>query len=693
MGFLSPWAALLGLAAAVPLILHLLHRRQGRRVVFPALRYLRQAERENARRIRLRQLLLLALRIGAIVLLALAAARPFLRTAGAEHRPSAVAIVLDNSASTGVVLEDRRLFDQLRSSALATLEAAGPEDRFWLIRAAEPLEPALPGNAGETAQRVRQTEIVAAGADLPAAVDRARGLLAAGAGGLSREIHLLSDLQATGFRGEAAAGEDDAWLLVRGPAAAPPANTGVVATEVAGGLPPRAGRAATLTATVEGDGGGAAAGSADSGDAGDSITLRLFVDDRLRTAAEAVPGRPTPLSLPAAPEGLLTGRVEADPDRLRIDDVRYFALDVRPPPTVALAADAGFVEEALAVLENGGRIQRTDGSGADVVIAPGGAGLAALREGSSVIVLPPGSAERLPALNQRLATAGVPWRYRAPDPGGEVRLAAPSDDAELASLLRDVRLRAPYGLEQTEPTADGGERIRLRLAGGEPWAVQGEIPSGGSYILLASALAPAAGTLPTGPAMVPLLDRLTGSWPAGDGARTELEAGEELVLRGRATAIRAPDGAENRVEGGAPFTAPARPGIYRILEEESEIGGFAVNVPASETPLQRRGDDALEATFPGYSVLLARDDAGWADMIYRDRRGGELWRWLVLAALGMLLAEMVIGGAGRSGAYGRREPGTRAGERGQQQPAGAGDEVVTARGPAPSTGDSWRTSN
>ena len=93
MGFLNPLWLLLGAAVAVPLILHLLQRHQGPRVIFPAVRYLRRAEREHARKIKLRQLLLMLLRVAALALIAVAAARPFLRSGGAGHEPTAVVII------------------------------------------------------------------------------------------------------------------------------------------------------------------------------------------------------------------------------------------------------------------------------------------------------------------------------------------------------------------------------------------------------------------------------------------------------------------------------------------------------------------------------------------------------------------------------------------------------------------------
>src|ERR1700681_1399729 len=76
VGFLAPFYLLLGAAAAVPLVVHLLRRRSGLRVDFPAVRYLARAEQEHSRQLRIRNLLLMLLRVLATVLIAIAAARP-----------------------------------------------------------------------------------------------------------------------------------------------------------------------------------------------------------------------------------------------------------------------------------------------------------------------------------------------------------------------------------------------------------------------------------------------------------------------------------------------------------------------------------------------------------------------------------------------------------------------------------------
>src|SRR5690606_9040374 len=149
-----------------------------------------------ARRIRLRQMLLMLLRIAAMLLIAFAAARPFVRAGGTGHSPTAAVIILDNSMSSGAVTGEERVLEMLKARALEMLEEAGIDDRFWLLRAGQPEEPALAGDATTTARRVRETQAAATASDLGAAIAHARAILATGAEQRAAEIHLLTDLQA-----------------------------------------------------------------------------------------------------------------------------------------------------------------------------------------------------------------------------------------------------------------------------------------------------------------------------------------------------------------------------------------------------------------------------------------------------------------------------------------------------------------
>jgi len=76
MAFVNVSLLVGGLLTAIPVLLHLVMRQQPQRLVFPALQFLRQRREVNRRKLQLRHWLLLALRCAAIILLAVAFARP-----------------------------------------------------------------------------------------------------------------------------------------------------------------------------------------------------------------------------------------------------------------------------------------------------------------------------------------------------------------------------------------------------------------------------------------------------------------------------------------------------------------------------------------------------------------------------------------------------------------------------------------
>ena len=630
MGVLQPWLLALGAAVAVPLLLHLFQRHQGPRVVFPALRYLRRAEKDSARRIRLRQRLLLLVRAALVLLVALAAARPFLPGAGSAHEPAAVVIVLDNSLSTSAVSGERRLIDELRERALETLMRAGPDDRFWLLRAAARGEPALPGDAAATARRVRETEPLPATADLAGAFARARTILGAGAEGRAPEVHLLSDLQAGELRSVEATGPAPP-LVVYAPRGGAPANHALVEVMAGGGLAPVQGQRAQLGVVITGTTGER-----------DSVPVRAYLGGRLVAAARTPRNSAVLLPLPAAEAGVLTGRVETEADLLRADDVRHFALRVLPPPIVAAPDASAFLAEAVRSLAQSGRI-RAGGGEPDVLVATAPATLPPVRPGRTVVVVPPGSPIELAGVNGALARAGVPWRYTALPAEGDTRLMAADTSDPLERALQGARLRQHYRL--STPSLQPADTVLLRTRAGGAWAVRGALRSGGRYILLGSPLDAEATSIPTSAAMIPLLDRIVGAWSAADAGLSAAEPGALLPLPAGATHVRRPDGVLER-SGADVYAVPPAAGVYEVLAGDARIAAFAVNPPAAESDLRRARGSAVARAFRGWPLTITDDPDGWQRAGYRARLGVELWRPLVLAALLLLVAEGIIAAAG-----------------------------------------------
>ncbi len=124
MGFLTP-ALLAGSALiAVPILLHLIMRRQPQQLMFPALQFIRKRQQANRRKLNLRHLLLLALRCALIAGFAIALARPTLKGSGLrgkEGAPLAVALVVDNSLRMQYVHENQTRQDQATEMARGLL--------------------------------------------------------------------------------------------------------------------------------------------------------------------------------------------------------------------------------------------------------------------------------------------------------------------------------------------------------------------------------------------------------------------------------------------------------------------------------------------------------------------------------------------------------------------------------------------
>src|ERR1051325_4833064 len=98
MSFLNP-IMLAGLAAiSVPIIIHLLNRRRFQKVVWAAMRFIQASVEKNQKRMRIEDLILLALRCLLLALLALALARPAILSNAAG--------VFGQSKVTGVIILD-----------------------------------------------------------------------------------------------------------------------------------------------------------------------------------------------------------------------------------------------------------------------------------------------------------------------------------------------------------------------------------------------------------------------------------------------------------------------------------------------------------------------------------------------------------------------------------------------------------
>ncbi|MHB8878399.1 MAG: BatA domain-containing protein, partial [Myxococcaceae bacterium] len=132
MTFAHPWALLGAAAALIPLLIHLFDRRRPRPHPFGAISFVLRSQRRTASRLKLRRLILYALRTLILLALPVALARPeWVRPAeasAAARGPAATSIVLDTSLSLRWRGGSSALFERAQDEARDALKDLLPEE-------------------------------------------------------------------------------------------------------------------------------------------------------------------------------------------------------------------------------------------------------------------------------------------------------------------------------------------------------------------------------------------------------------------------------------------------------------------------------------------------------------------------------------------------------------------------------------
>jgi hypothetical protein len=586
IGFLHPWV-LVGLAAAaIPILLHLLARREPPTIVFPAVRYLISTTQEHSRRLKLQNWLLLFLRTLLIVLLVLAAAGPTVPLRGVPgHAPSALVLILDNSPSSGVVVNGSPQLGQLVAAARRVLARSTPEDALWLVTA-----DGIPRRGDRVAlERVLENISVSPRRlDLGTALTLANEVLAPEP--RPGEIVLLTDLQASAL----SSAEPRAPLTIGRPEEPAPANVGIGA--IATGSQPWSSDGGRVSITLVGD-------------SGISVPVTARLGNRSTRQALGRVGNALSLAVPGAPSGWWSLAAELGPDEFRLDNIRVAAVRIAPVARVNWDTTSRYLAAACEVLATNGRIVR----GNEIT-------LGRLGRGRSV-VQPPEDPAELGALNRALAARGVGWSYGS--------LSIRSQLSDTGPVIGRQRILRRY---QLQPTGSGRTGV-LATAGGSPWIVRG-----GDVVLLGSRLEPAWTEVPVSAGFMPFMDLLLNRLARGETALESGTPGEPVPLPDRVSEIRRGE-REWRVEGGGLFRAPES-GVYHLLAGGDTVGAISVNPDPRESRL-RRAEDSQARRLWKRARIVALDQVGEAAFSSASRgdlRGPLLWVALLVGLMEMGLA-------------------------------------------------------
>jgi hypothetical protein len=201
--FLAPYLLFGALAVSVPIALHFFYRARYRPLPWAPMKFLKEAIEQTSRRLKFQEWVLLALRCLALILLALALARPgeSSSSSGGGTQPVDAVLVFDTSYSMGAKDGDKTRLERAKEAAVGIIDSLPDKSSVQIISCSDRAVyhgPVSSGNRDQAKQIVQGLELTSLSTDfLPGLSD---ALVAAETGtSPAKEIFVFTDMQKSGF--------------------------------------------------------------------------------------------------------------------------------------------------------------------------------------------------------------------------------------------------------------------------------------------------------------------------------------------------------------------------------------------------------------------------------------------------------------------------------------------------------------
>ncbi len=707
MTFVTTSLAIAGLAAiSVPILIHLLSRQRRRPIEWAAMQFLVEAFRKKRRRLRVQQILLLAVRCLIVFLLGAALARPILQHTGLLDTGSGrvVYFLLDNGLASGLTDENgtTALHHQI-SQAKAIIEELDPGDRVGVITAARPADSALmpPTSDLRAASALLHdlesldspTDLSGALMLLHTALDRTDD-----DGNVRQFVYLLSELRA----GSAALDtqlptalrdlDQHVTLIASPPAQMPVVNVTISAIEPVRNvvLPGMADGSGQVTIRLQRTGGALDA---------DVSRVRLSGDGIAPLEPRVVqwdPGQSQAsvdflLNFATTGDQQIALTAAIDDDALNADNTRHAVLDLRNririvslerrgfgfEPRLDRLSAAQWIRRALEPREGGplqfvsvepAALSVGDLRTADVVVATrpdllGEDGWKLLRQyvdrGGLLLVTPPAQLNVHQWTDRFVKALELPWRIGLEvlereggvfltdeQPRTELLRLIASDLDELSRPVFASRL-LPMDMQQTQATellmlSDG---TPLVLAG-TPRSVENNVNESRGLVVFMTAAPELAWTnLPSKPLMVPLLHELVRQGLSSIRANQRITAGEQpaLFAHRAASDLVSSDGRRIAVTDGRPHDALTRAGLYEVHDAAANtLTTLAVNIAPASASSDTQPAAAVDAWLGGSGQWTLFDMDDPAALLRNVDSRSPLAGILLLIVIALVLLETLL---------------------------------------------------
>ncbi|MBL1213836.1 MAG: VWA domain-containing protein [Ignavibacteriae bacterium] len=689
MIFLNP-AVLFGLlATSIPVIIHLINLRKLNRVEFSTLAFLKELQKTKIKKVKLKQWILLALRVLIIIFLVSSFARPTIESVSlagvSSSAKTSSVIIIDNSFSMSVVTDNGSHFNQAKSTIKELIKNAQEGDEFLLISTSDKNENYnFTRSINSIENQLNGIEITDISGDLNTALIAAANSLS-NSNNINKEVYLFSDFQ----RGRIFNDEkelqnlselfDEQVKIYLFEFSKNNINNLAVTDFKINNQIFQKGKPISFSATVTNF------SKTEQNDAAASLFINGNRMAQSNLSLEPDAAQIINLETTLNETGMLEIFVELEDDDIINDNRRFTAINIPEQIEIIIFTDeaesSNFIELALSGSQTSGNFNITKKStdqisainlnSYDIVFLLGGSkniNLARLKNyiksGGEVIVMPSGKAA--PNVFQNLLNE-IELNLNASNIG---ELNKTKNYYSFEAIDFEHPLFYDMFEDNSKPKIDSPEiyfYMKINSAGlgksiislQDKSAFLSEYKIGNGKVMLFS-VAPVLSwsNFPLKGVFAPMVNRAVYYLISETIEGREHIAGDELIISltdraiqnlkvlkpGSREEIINIDTLNNRrtIQYGGTETS----GIYKFLSENILIDYFSINTDPRESLAEYADEDLIEdylskIGFNGNYYFIETDD-DYNSIIYQARFGTELWRLFLLAALLLAIIEMIV---------------------------------------------------
>jgi hypothetical protein len=689
MLFLNP-AVLFGLlAASIPVLIHLLNLRKLKRIEFSTLAFLKELQKNKIRKIKLKQWLLLALRVLIILFLVMAFARPTIKGIAIGGTTSAAkttaVFILDDTFSMSVVDANGSYLNQAKTTIQELLKELqeGDDAALVLVSDKSNKEIKTTGNLAEFEKEVNSVQLSYSSGLLHNAIVKAAKILGESKN-FNKEIYILSDFQFGRLYDEGTLSDlsellnDKVRIYTFNFSGKEVFNLGIDQLKIDNQIFEKD-KPVNFSVTITNY----------SARPVENTVVSLFLNGQ-RSAQSSVTigaGDSRLISMQAVPKqfGYIDVLAEIEDDDILQDNKRFtnffipdkipviiFTDDPADSKFVELALTAGDDQSAIKITnKNLSQLSSIDLNQYDVVIIEGSENITSVDRLNSYIknggrlFLMPGSSTSIQNFQYLTKALGLPSPTGSFGKINSSDSIVPFDKIEFNHpIFKDIfanqnkqKIESPDIYHSFKITTEGRGTNIITLMDGSSFLSEYKIGSG-KVLQMNTAPVLSWSNLPLKGIFVPLMNKAVYYLAAKDNSNREYLAGDEIEINladnlTPQIKIERPDKSDdflnldkNLQNNYVSYDKTKIVGNYKVFSGSQIIDEIAVNTDPRESVTKYLSESDFndylkKINFKGKHIVVAKNQNP-AEVILQSRFGSELWKYFILVVLLLAIVEMTI---------------------------------------------------